>query len=434
MSTIPAKTASCEPLQTIANDIHAILWTHFRQPETGLLYTVIDPYEVGRINLPTPDEIDADIPNSNGWTTPIEDCNLVSSAYLLTMLTRYGVTKAPEHAEQARQLYRGLIHLWRVSCAPGFVPRGVLPDGKTHYRDVSIDHMSFWIMAVWHYYRSSLASPQERAEIRRAVTGVVVATEKQGWRLCREDGRLTAWGHLLGEEGVARAKVVLLMLLAVAYDVTDDDGWYRQYLYFRDECEDTRLAAWHRSELAGEVAWVSAQTAQLLDTLLDLETEERAERIYRTTLEGIARRTAEQMEAYRDYDPERAWRDCRFRTRTFGAVLRGLSGLSRCPDAGILVEQRPLAEAVIRHYDLRRDAKCAADLVGIVGYYWALASRGMLLYRPELEAEGNPSIVGIPDEVPYQSHHIPWYDAISRVYKGLPQRDESPESQHHFVG
>lgn len=421
-------------LQTIANDIHAILWTHFRQPETGLLYTFIDPYEVGRINLPAPDEIDRDIPNSNGWTTPIEDCNLVASALLPAMLQRYEVTRAPEHAQQARQLYAGLMHLWRISASPGFVPRGVLPDGTTHYRDVSVDHMSFWIMTVWHYYRSPLASPRERAEMRRAVAGVVLAAEMQGWRLCREDGRLTAWGHLLGKDSVPRAKVVLLMLLAVAHDITEDDHWHRQYLHFRDGCEHTRLDSWQRSELSGEVAWVSAQAAELLDTLLDLEVEESAARIYRTELEAIARGSAAQMAACRDYEPERAWQDCRFRTRTFVAVLRGLGGLSRCPDPGILAEHQPLAEAAIGHYDLRRDAKCAADLVGIVRYYWTLAARGLIPYRPELEAEGDPTITGIPDGVPYQSHHIPWYDALSRTYSGLPQRPEHPESQHCFVG
>ncbi|MFB6219344.1 MAG: hypothetical protein ABEH77_09280, partial [Halobacteriaceae archaeon] len=108
----------------------AVLRAQFRQPGTGLLYTYIDPYEAGRVNLPTPAQVAADVPNANGWTTPIEDSALATARYLDTLLAQYAVTREPAVADRARRAAEGLLGLWERSDRGSFVPRGVLPDGS----------------------------------------------------------------------------------------------------------------------------------------------------------------------------------------------------------------------------------------------------------------------------------------------------------------
>ena len=420
-------------LQSDVYELHSIADKFFLQKETGLYYSVIDPHDPGKINLPRKDEIESDIPNSNGWTTPIEDSNLLSSGFLPALITRYTVAQKRHHADAARSVYRGLMQLRRISKSPGFIPRGVLPDGVTYYRDASLDHESYWIVAMWHYYRSPIASVPERSEIRKAVDAFLSTVEKHQWRLVREDGKTTSWGHLVDGPTVLRAKVATLMFLAVAWDVTEDPRWYKKYLFFRDSHSATCVNNWSVDEMAGEASWVSSQTASLVDVLYTLEHDGSVKEFLSNVLQEISRSAAISMGAYEEYEPERAWSDFRFRTRTFLIPLCSLTAMSLCPDASTISVNIALSKAVVHKYDFLRDAKQLVLLTQPIQYYWRLVSRGLASYDPDIDVTYNVEIEGIPTGTPFQRHHIDWYDSLSHTYKGLPPIPDCPISQHHFV-
>ena len=433
-----AKPDPNTPLQSIAQHAQLIIDRFFLQPETGLYYSFVDPYDPEQVNLPTVDEIENNVPNSNGWATPIEDCNLLSSGYLPSLLDRYTVTRDPSHAKAARRVVTGLLKLQELSTYDGFVPRGVLPDGITHYRDASVDHESYWVMALWHYFRSPVADAAEKARILEALSRFAEATEEHDWNLLREDGRVTSWGRLVKNPNVPRAKAVVLMLLAVAFEVTGNPHWYQQYLYFRDTHEGTRLSEWDVEQLATEASWVSAQTASILSVLLELEREEKAAEFYSRVLVRVSESAVDQMTSFVEYETDRGWRECEFRTRTLSIPLSALAALCLCPDDAMIVESSELTHSVLYHYDLDRDAKQLGLFTAPALFYWRLAARGLVSYDPRLvpgqHEASEVALFGIPSDVPFQRHSIGWYNSFERRYFGLPQQPGKPESQHFFVG
>lgn len=416
-----------EPIQIISNHAHAILMKEYRQPETGLLYMYIDPHECGRINMPSKQQVEKCIPNSNGWATPIENSNYAASQYLHTLIARYHVTRKPEHADEVRKLYEGLMLLRRVSTSPTFVPRGVLADCKTHYIDVSVDHVSYWIMAMWSYYRSDIATVEERREIRKELLAMARGTEQNGWKFCREDGKLSYWSDLLTLD-VPRTRLVLLMLLGVVYDMTEDPHWHECYVKFRDGKTSESLL-----NVIDEYTWISSQTAWLLETLLKIEHDENYATSYRKALRGIALSCVRQIRRYPEYDAQRAWRDFQFRADTHRDVMFGLVGLALCPDADVIIEHRELADQAIRHYNYRRDAKIVDSVDSIPRYYWLLAERGLLPYDAVMDVPGDPRIEPIPAEFNYPYNYGHWIDTLTKEYVGHAPDEDVPLTQFEYV-
>ncbi|MEI7818350.1 MAG: hypothetical protein WCI45_14285, partial [Desulfuromonadales bacterium] len=382
-------------IQSIAQQNYAMIRKNFYQPETGLFLMYTDAYEPGRINLPTKEQVDSDIPNSNGFSTPIENSNYASSQILDTLLYRYHVTRKVEHAEEARSIYRGLRHLYSVSKSPSFVPRGVLPDGVTHYKDVSIDHISFWLMAMWHYYRSPLSSHAERLDLRNVFASFAGDAERHGWTFRREDGLITFWANL-EDPTVPRAPLVFMFLLLAAYDSTGDTHWRDCYLAILNRNNRQIIQQLSGELISSEVSWVSSQSIWLLDCLSQLEDDSDIKEVYRRNMIKIAENSPSQMEAHVKFEWNRACVDFDFRSLTHRNCLFGLISAAMCPDASVMQKCTELAEKVIRHYNYRRDAKIIDLLDSVVRYYWVMASRGMLPYDPSLDVPEDGTQTGIP--------------------------------------
>jgi hypothetical protein len=415
----PKQTSAPLSIQTIAQQNHAMMRRNFLQPETGLFYMYADAYEPGRINLPTKEQVESDVPNSNGYSTPLENMNYASSQFLDTLLYRYEITRKSEHAEEARSIYKGLRHLYAVSKSPSFVPRGVLPDGVTHYRDASIDQISFWLMAMWRYYRSPLSTYAERRDLRNVFATFAGAAEKNHWTFRREDGLITFWANI-DDTSVPRAPLVFMFLVLAAYDCIGDDHWHDCYLQIVNRNNRQVLEYLRGPRLSSEPSWVSSQSMWLLDCLCRLDDDPEMQEAYRRNMIQIAEQSRSQMEAYAQFDWRRACIDWKFRSLTHRNCLFALISVALCPDAAAMQPYTGLAEKVIRHYNYRRDAKIVDLLDPVIRYYWIMVSRGALPYDPALDLAEDGTQTGIPPDVPYYRFdpaRALWYDPLKRQYK-----------------
>lgn len=405
-------------VQRVAVDCQAILRAQFRQPETGLLYTYVDAYEAGRVNLPTPEQVAADVPNANGWTTPIEDSTLATARYVDTLLAQYAVTRDRAAADRARRAVEGLVALWERSERDSFVPRGVLPGGA-YYRETSIDQLSLWLLALWRFHRSPVATPADRARLERVVGAFVTSLERDGWAFRREDGAVTSWGDLLGEGSPPRSRLVLLAVLAAAYDLTGSDRWRERYREFHG----TDPLGGVRDELGAKPPWVTAQTAWLVDALLAIEAPGTDRERLRTLSRDLADAALEYLGAHERYEPRRAWRDHAFRVETYHNVVHGLTVLALCHDAAPLADNRKLARRALDSYDFRRDAKEVDLLEPVARFYWRSAARGLLPYHHDVR-ETTVSVKNTPKSVPYRLHSKDWFDPRTREYSRLSDEAE----------
>jgi hypothetical protein len=415
--------------QQIANDAHAVVMKHYLQKGTGLLYMYTEPYSAGGIKLPTKKQIRQCIPNSNGFSTPLENGCLTTAQYLDSMVHRYLVTRLPVHAAEARRLYRGLMILAASSKFPGFVPRGVLPDGKTHYPDSSIDQQSFWLMGLVSFYRH-LATVAERREIRRVICGFVGACENAGWKCLREDGLVGYWCDLNGQAKVPRSDLILLMFCKVAYFVSEDEHWQRQYRTFAGSFfAQGGTSARHLLE----ETWISSQTSWLVDTLYALEEDKRYGAFYAKLSLAFAKKAASRMPAYSRYEPTRGFSDFSFMSDTCRNVLYGLISLATCTDADFVKANLALADRVIRHYDFHADGKLVDHMDPIVRFYWRLAARGLLPWDPQHEKPGNPALRAISRNNAYERHgEAHWYDAATASFIGADCPGEK-NSRYYYV-
>jgi hypothetical protein len=405
-------------IQTIAQQNHAMMRQNFLQPETGLFYMYTDAYEPGRINLPTKEQIESDIPNCNGFSTPLENMNLTSSQFLDTLLYRYEITRKPEHAEEVRSIYKGLRHLYAISKSPSFVPRGVLPDSVTHYQDASIDQISFWLMAMWRYYRSPISTYAERRDLGDMFSTFASEAEKNHWTFRREDGLIDFWANI-EDTSVPRAPLVFMFLVRAAYDCTGDNHWHDCYLQIVNRNNRQIIDHLRGTRLSSEPSWVSTQSIWLLDCLCRLDDDPEMQEAYRRNMIRIAEQSRSQMEPYAQFDWKRACLDWKFRSLTHRDCLYALISVAMCPDAATMHQYTELAEKVIRHYNYRRDAKVVDLLDTVIRYYWIMVSRGALPYDPALDVPEDGTQTGIPQDVPYyifDSARAVWYDPLKRQY------------------
>lgn len=161
-----------------------------------------------------------------GYGSGIEDPAYQTGMLLFALCDAEEATGEAFFAEMARRVFRGLQRMSAISPVEGFVPRGPHPaDGKSYYRDSSLDQHSLYVCGLWRYHRSRLASPAEKASIRDIVGRVLRRLEKAQWSIQVEDGSAVAHagGSMLRWE--PRTSALLLMMLAAAHDVTGDARW-----------------------------------------------------------------------------------------------------------------------------------------------------------------------------------------------------------------
>jgi hypothetical protein len=206
------------------------------------------------------------VPSPHGYGTKggdsgMSDTSLFGGQLLYSLLEAYDARKDRDLERWARHLFQGLKIIGSASPVPGFIVRGPHPlDRKAYYRDSSMDQHSTYVIALWRYYHSPLATEDDRAFIRDSLDKVARRLEKNQWRILWEDdsreahaggGNLTRFG--------SEAITLLMPMVGAAADVTHNAHWQETYRRFAAERDGLRwqvLMPDHRGfEMNAHLLW-----------------------------------------------------------------------------------------------------------------------------------------------------------------------------------
>lgn len=376
---------------------HAELWRRFIDPYGILLdYTDLDR----TVNYPTPEECRAGQPNALGWWTSIENGAMFNGLYLDAILNRWRRSRSDDDAVKARRLMNGLIKLNSISDVPGFVGRGVSTDGTSHYPMGSNDQMLPWLVGLWRYWQSDLATPAEKQLIKDRIGTTIEAIVAHEWRMPAEApfGTRGSFAGFQFDE-VPR----LLFTIRLMHLLTGNESWQQMYL---GELE-RRGGKEARSKLevceAGMVFhyakthnWTSCTAVAALRGLWELETDPDRKTAYARGLIASAKLAAESLPLAEQFDPNdknvfvQDWRPsmmplwkpqhteqeavalAELQLRAFGKVaprryretafVREPAAaawiVTLCPEPAIVREHRPAIERLVARYDYDRLYYC----------------------------------------------------------------------------
>ncbi|MBN2449442.1 MAG: hypothetical protein JXR77_03580 [Lentisphaeria bacterium] len=239
--------------------------------------------------------------NSGGRSGRLEDTSLYGGILLAALVESAALDPSPRNAQRARQIAAGLFAN-AAAGEPGFVARGVEPEGGGFLGDPSVDQVTGLLYGLWRYSRSVLPSARERVAIRRLFEDVLKRLERDGFAILREDrSGVTTFGHL-NRIQPTRAERLLAFLLG-AYDVTGNEYWFELYETMRTE----RMAAcrgYGRIE-----PWVLIQTAMSLDMLRRLEERHEVRTVYLAGLTECAECCRPFLDDYRQGLPNLTAKD-----------------------------------------------------------------------------------------------------------------------------
>lgn len=372
---------------------NAEIWRRFVD-EHGILldFTDLD----GTVNYPTPEECRAGKPNALGWWSPIENGAMFNGLYLDAALLRWQRTQAPADANRARRLMRGLLTLNAISDVKGFVGRGVSTDGQSHYAMGSNDQTLPWLVGLWRYWQSPLATAKEKEQVARHLTETISEIRRLDWKMPAEApfGTRGSFNGFHFDE-VAR----MLFTLKLMHVLTGNDEWLARYrdelnrrggeknLSKREICEAGMAFFYAKTH-----NWTSCTAVSALRGLWELESDAGLKTAYARGLAASARLAAESLNLADKFDPQdrsvfqQDWRASMLplwkpqRTEQEAAALaeqqlrefmktsprRGLEAafireptsaawiVTLCPDEAVVKEHRAAIERVITRYDYSR--------------------------------------------------------------------------------
>lgn len=220
-----------------------------QDPATGLLYTVpVESLKTEKWDTVANVRKGAvrGVPSPHGYGSAgdsgIADTALFGGQMLYSMLEAYDARPNPDVKEWAQLLFRGMKIIGTTSPVPGFVVRGPHPnDRKAYYKDSSMDQHSTYVIALWRYYHSPLATEQDKVFIRDSLDKVARRLEKNQWRVLWEDDSQEAWasgGNLPRWD--AGSVTLLLPMIGAAADVTGSRHWKETYERFAVERDGLR--------------------------------------------------------------------------------------------------------------------------------------------------------------------------------------------------
>lgn len=296
-------------LEVIAEEAHREIWRRFIDKRLDVLfhYAGLD----GEVTLPTTDHCQAAQPNGMSWSTPIEDGPFFGGLYLDGLCNRWRVRRDEESAEKAHRIAVGLIKLAERSETPGFVPRGLGEDGKSHYPASSEDQVFPWFYGLWCYLRSGLPSESDRARITEKLRSTVVALEGHQWRVPCARVEFGYRGTFVRPTAHDAAR--FLFLLRAMHQLTGEERWLTQY----HERLQEKLGPGMKSRLEicaegleyggygkGETyLWTHSMSQAALRALADAETDASIREAYQLGLTASAEKAAVHLERARKYDP-----------------------------------------------------------------------------------------------------------------------------------
>lgn len=372
---------------------HREIWRRFVD-EHGILLDVTDLD--GTVNYPTPDECRDGKPNALGWWSPIENGAMFNGLYMDAAILRWQQTRSPDDAAKARRLMLGLLKLNSLSDVKGFVGRGVSTDGRAHYAMGSNDQTLPWLVGLWRYWQSDLATPDEKTRIARHLIETVTEIERLQWRMPAE----APFGTRGSFEGFHFDEAArMLFTLKLMHVLTANEKWltlYRSELDRRGgEKQRTKLEICEAGMAffyAKTHNWTSCTAVSALRGLWELETDERLKRLYAHGLVASARLAAESLPLADRFDPQdrsefrqdwRAsmlplWKSQRHEQEAVALAEQQLREFMRtsprrgletafireptsaawivtlCPDATLVEQYRSAIERVAKRYDYSR--------------------------------------------------------------------------------
>jgi len=259
-----------EKLLSIAWEVHRCIWERFVHPETNMLKTRL------------------------GEGDPLEDCSLYGGFYLACLVDAYAATREERFVAEARRIFEGLRLNATASGIPGFLARGVAEDG-TYRGEPSVDQYTGFMYGCWRYFHSPLSGRTEREDIRRFFTDILSRLEANAWKITREDGTVTKFGHLDALRPTRAER--LLAFLRAGYEVTGDGHWlenYRQVLAARLH---------HCRNYTGTPSWVGIQSQVSLQMLIALEDDPEVGKAFVEGACNLAEVCRPQMEALHQVPP-----------------------------------------------------------------------------------------------------------------------------------
>ena len=282
---------------------HSEIWRRFID-DYGIMVDFTDLE--GKVNLPTPEECREGKPNALGWFQPIENGAMFNGLYMDAMVNRRRATKSGEDAAKARRLMEGLLLLNSISEVKGFVGRGVSTDGKSHYPMGSNDQTGPWIIGLWRYYESEIATAEEKERIKRHLIETVAAIESLDWKMPAEPPYGTR-GTFQGFHFEEASR--LLFTMKLMFLLTDEESWQVKYLAEgnkRDpETGQTKLEICrHGMEYfyAKTHTWTSCVAVATLRALWEIEGEAALKAIYADGLAASAILAAESLPLAEQFD------------------------------------------------------------------------------------------------------------------------------------
>ncbi len=354
LASAKGRALSDAELQDRASQAHALLWRYYYAPRTHMVYTIIEPH-TGQPVLPTIEEVRRGRPNKNGWATPIEDCaGYGNGKHLAWLVERYEATHRAEHADDARRVLAGALHLGEIRPADehGFaeVVRGVLPDNTTYYegrgRGSSGDNYNGYSYGLWRYARSTLATPDEKARIANVMR-----------RTCYPGATIFS---------------------AMAGDVTQDPKWRQVYLR-RAKATARSMAGWTVESRQNDASWTAVQQQVRLAALAAIESDPTRRAAYRLALRVNAWSRWKDVLAGLTYDP--ANDAYVHRVNTVRRPLDGMLTVMLAGDREAIDAFLPAFRRVVAGYDFR-DFRDQRQLTPFIGAYWLGVRQSALRYDP----------------------------------------------------
>jgi type 1 glutamine amidotransferase len=287
----PAKKAAAKPAEDRLEQTKALCREYtagFISPETDLAYghRINGPKGIGA--LEKPEEIMAGrvrgVEKPMGYGSGIEDLAYHNALLLYALCDAEEKTGETLFAEMAHRAFRGLKRMSELSPHRGFVPRGPHPDGKSYYKDSSLDQHTLYLCGLWRFYHSRLIKAEEKTALRDIVRAVIMRLKDAGWAIHVEDGKAKSWegGSMLIQDG--KMPLVLLCMVAIAADVLDDAALKADYERFATEDNARRFTSLAKpQDMARPRRYTMFQNQHIIraETLRRIETDPKRRSILR---------------------------------------------------------------------------------------------------------------------------------------------------------
>ncbi len=190
---------------------------------------------------------------SGGLEGGVDRARLLENGHVLFALCdAYDATRDEFLAETARRIFEGMKLVATVSPVAGFVPRGPHPDGKSYYRNSSMDQHTTFVYALWRYHHSPLATEEDKRFIADELDSVARRLEQYDWGIRVEDGSRQAHVGFSWLQLTRTGATVLLAVVAAVADVTGDEHWRDLYQELGAEKDGLR---WQLLSVDAEAKW-----------------------------------------------------------------------------------------------------------------------------------------------------------------------------------